>query len=253
MPALYLVHLDRTHLGDPTFVQSLAQAYSRATPGDPASLIVHGSGEKLERTLEAQGVFPERVDGVLQVETDAQRRLAERAVREVNQELVGTLTDEVVSTVGVQGVDRSLLRRDADGSVVSGTVGWLEALLKQRVLPVVSALAPDAAPNAAPDAASGDGRATVVEIPTHEAVRALADGLSDAFDPVAVVFTTSGRPGIVPDAEPLDVAGPDAVTDADVAAPDDVRRLVDTGLPVLVTNVKGFFADDGPSGTRVER
>lgn len=242
MPTLYLLHLDAAHLGDPTFVQSLAQQFSRSAAGEPASLLLHGSGEKLERTLEAQGVFPDRVDGVLQVD-DEHRPLVERAVREVNQELVGTLTDEVVPTVGVQGVDRSLLQRGADDALVAPKVGWLEALLKQRVLPVVSTLAP--VPS------GGDGRAGVTEVPAAAALRALAEGLSSAYEPVAVFFSSSGRAGLTGADAPPESVAPDAVTDADVPDPDAVRRVAASGLPVLITSVAGFFDDDGPRGTWV--
>ena len=116
MQSLYVVSLDRHHLGDDLFLKSLAQHVAEAGTDGPTCLLVHGSGEKVERTLEAKGYFPDRTGGVLDVESEGQRRLVERAVREMNQEIVAALTDEVVSTVGIQGVDRGLFRKEADGS-----------------------------------------------------------------------------------------------------------------------------------------
>ena len=124
---LYLLYLDRYHLGDEIFINNLAQRMHHAPAGDPLCLIVHGSGEKVERTLESQGFFPERTGGVLDVTEPEQIRLVERAVRETNQKLVATLTDEVVPAVGIQGVDRNLLRLE-EGTVTARKVGWLEAL-----------------------------------------------------------------------------------------------------------------------------
>ncbi|PSQ92766.1 MAG: acetylglutamate kinase, partial [Bacteroidetes bacterium QH_2_63_10] len=143
MQSLYVVSLDRHHLGDDLFLKSLAQHVADAGTDGPTCLLVHGSGEKVERTLEAKGYFPDRTGGVLDVESEDQRRLVERAVREVNQEIVAALTDEVVSAVGIQGVDRGLFQKEADGSLRAANAGWVSALLKQRVLPVVSALVED--------------------------------------------------------------------------------------------------------------
>jgi hypothetical protein len=239
MPDLYVLYLDRHHLGDDLFIKSMAQRFSRAPAGEPFTLIVHGSGEKVERTLEAEGLFPDRREGVLDVETEKQRRLVERAVREANQELVGTMTDEVVSTVGIQGVDRSLLQAAEEG-VEAGTTGWLEALIKQRVVAVVSALA------------RRDG--AVREVWAAEAAIALARGLEEGFE-VSVVFLTRGdRPGLQRPAgsgETAAAAAPGDVTDDDVPEPDAVARVAQAGVPVLVTNLDGFFADDGPAGTRI--
>lgn len=239
MRSLYLLYLDRDHLGDPTFVKSLAQQAGQSPSGEPPSVLVHGSGEKVERTLEAEGYFLERVNGTLEVETDAQRRLVERAVREVNQDLVGTLTDEVVSTVGIQGVDRGLLALDEAGTLQAGATGWVEALVKQRVLPVVSALA------------RTPGDAPVREVSTADVVETLATAFADTFDPTAVFLATTGRPGIPDNDDIRDDIAIDAVTEAHVASPEVVRRVFNTGIPVLLTSVRGFFAEDDPTGTRV--
>lgn len=241
MRSLYLVYLDRHHLGDDLFLKSLAQHFADAGTDGPTCLLVHGSGEKVERTLEAKGYFPDRTGGVLDVESEDQRRLVERAVREVNQEIVAALTDEVVSTVGIQGVDRGLFGKEADGSLRAANAGWVSALLKQRVVPVVSALVED------PDTG------TVREVPAVEAVRALGRALEASFDPVACALTTGDRSGLPSEEGGIQaVVEPDAVTDADVPEPSAVRRLAESDLPVLITSLQGLLGGAEPTGTRLE-
>ena len=242
MQSLYVVSLDRHHLGDDLFLKSLAQHVAEAGAEEgPTCLLVHGSGEKVERTLEAQGYFPDRTDGVLDVESEEQRRLVERAVREVNQEIVATLTDEVVSAVGIQGVDRGLFQRASDEPLQASNAGWVSALLKQHVVPVVSALAED------PD--SGDVR----EVSAVEAVRALSRALDASFDPVACVLTTGEAPGLPDGAGGIEeTVGVDAVTEEHVPDPSAVRRLSEAEIPVLVTSLQGLFTREEAEGTRVQ-
>lgn len=239
MRPLYFVYLDRYHLGDPTFIKNLAHEAGQRPSGEPSSIMVHGSGEKVERTLEAQGYFPERVEGVLEVQTAEQRRLVERAVREVNRDLVGTFTDEVVSTVGVQGVDRGLLRLDESGGLHARKTGWIEALVKQRVLPVVSALA------RTPD------ETEVREVASAEALTALAAAFEASFDPKAVFLVTTGRPGIAGAEGIQPEVALDAVTEEHVPEPDAVRQVHDAGVPVLLTSIHGFYQEEGPDGSWV--
>lgn len=241
MQSLYLLLLDRHHLGDALFLKSLAQHFAEAGGEALASLLVHGSSEKVERTLEAQGQFPERADGVLDVETEEQRRLVERAVREVNQDVVATLTDQVVSTVGVQGVDRGLLRTDEDGTLQAANAGWISALVKQRVVPVVSALVE------APD--TGE----VWEVNATDVVIALARALDESFDPVGCVFTTGEAPGLLDEhGEVLETAAPNVVTREHVPDPSAVRRLSQSQIPVLLTSLQGLFSGGRPDGTRIQ-
>ncbi len=240
MQSLYLVYLDRHHLGDDLFLKSLAQHLSDAGTEAPACLLVHGSGEKVERTLEAQGYFPDRTNGVLDVESEDQRRLVERAVREVNQEVVAMLTDEVVSTVGIQGVDRSLFQQSADETIHAPNAGWVSALLKQRVVPVVSALVE------APDTG------TVREVWPVEAVVALAQALDTSFDPVACLFTTEDRPGLPgADGEVRTEAPVEAVPDAHFPEPSAARHLVEAEVPVMVTSLQGLLGGYDVEGTRI--
>lgn len=235
---LYILYLDRYHLGDELFINDLAQRLHQAPPGEPLCLLVHGSGEKVERTLESQGFFPERRGGVLDVEAPEQVRLVERSVRETNRELVATLTDEVVPAVGIQGVDRNLLRLE-EGTVVAQRVGWVEALLSQRVVPVVSALVEH------PE----EGR--VREVYAADAVVALAEAF-DTVDPVVVFFTTGPHAGWADATGVQDTVSPDALREGGpLPEPDAVRRIVQENSRGLITNLGGLFAESGPTGTWV--
>lgn len=241
MQSLYVLYLDRHHLGDDLFLKSLAQHLADAGPGGPTCLLVHGSGEKVERTLEARGYFPERTEGILDIESEKQRRLVERAVREVNQEIVATLTDEVVSTVGIQGVDRGLLQKDPDGLLQATNVGWVSALLKQHVVPVVSALV------------EAPGGGPVQEVWPVEAVGALVHALDGSFDPVACVLTTTDRSGL-PDGDEGIRADEraDAVSDEHVAEPSAVHSLSEDNVPLLITSLQGLFGGATVRGTRIQ-
>lgn len=237
MQTLYLVYLDRHHLGDDLFLKSLAQHFSEGTSGEPACLLVHGSGEKVERTLEAKGYFPERTEGVLDVEGEEQRRLVERAVRETNQEIVAALTDEVVSSVGIQGVDRNLLGFDADGTVTATNVGWLAALIKQRIVPVVSALV---------EAEEGAREVWAADVGV-----ALAEALAASFDPVACALTTTDHPGLLDATGSLDEVSLEAVSEDDVPDYAAVQRMHEAGLPILLTNLQGLLGGSSLQGTRI--
>lgn len=243
MRSLYLLYLDRYHLGDPLFVKNLAKHIQQGPTRE--CLIVHGSGEKVERTFEAQGLFPERTRGVLNVESIEQKRLVERAVREANHDIVGSLTDEVISTVGIQGTDRGLLRLEAgqqqaegDGApaapsgedieVTTGNVGWLEALLKQQVIAVVSALA--------------KSESGVHELWTADAATALADALDDVFDITAVMLTTGDRPGVTDATGTREEATVDAAS-SQIAEPEAAKHLIQAGISVIVTSPKGLWSD----------
>ena len=234
---LYIIYLDAYHLGDRIFINDLAEQIGSAS--DMPCLLVHGSGEKVERTLESKGFFPERTDGVLDVSEPEHIQLVERAVRETNQHIVGTLTDAVVPTVGAQGVDRSLLQLDEEGSVTASQTGWLAALLKQQVVPVISALVEHPT----------EGR--VREVNAADAAVALAEALDD-FDPTVVFFTRSNRPGLADANGTLDSVPEDAL-DAHDALPDAaaVRRVAAAGLDVLMTSLEGLFAGGTPAGTRL--
>lgn len=227
---MYLLYLDRHHQEDLLFVPQLARTLAAAGPRRPRTALVHGSGEYVERMLEGQGRFVERAAGGALVPGDAEEaRLVERGVREMNQKLVATLTDELVPAVGVQGADRGLLRHDGD-AVVLGRGGWLCDLAAQGVVPVVSALAQGAA--GASEAAPG------------AALAALAGACSDG---TAVLLARRGA-DVVPEDGLRRSADADALAEA-VPEPDVLRALAARGVPVLVTRVDAFLHESGPRGT----
>ena len=174
---------------------------------------------------------------MLQVE-GAAVELVERAVRDFNRQLVGVLTNEVVSCVSVQGASRNLITR-REGELHLRGSGWIDALIRQGVLPVVSALAVDA------------GRQRVVEVPADEVVTVFARLLAD-LDPTVVFFTRTERPGLVRDGEPVhEVVVTDLPGEQVVPEPDAVRRVVEAGVPVLVTDPRALGEQDRVAGTHV--
>lgn len=241
MPAYHLLYLDRYHLGDPLFLQSLARALAGAGPGQPGTVLVHGSGEEAERLLEAEGLFLEREDGILQVSSAGEAALVQRAVRQLNRTLVALFTDAAVATVGLMGTDRRLLEVQPDGALTVHGAGWLKGLLDRRVVPIVGALAREA----------GQGR--IGEVATDAAVAAIGQAMGPE-DVRVVVFTRSNLPGIMEGRATVpEVSIEDVQDDRIVPEPDAVRRVLSAGLSVLLTNTARLVGASGAAGTRVVR
>lgn len=243
LSVLYILYLDTEHVSDPLFLESLAQQFHTHSVGHRRALIMHGSSEKVERTFEAEGEFIERENGLLPVETDKQRRLVERDLRETNQSIVATLTDQVVPTVGIQGADRQLLRRTDTGEVdAAANLGWLDALLKQHVVAVVSSMVAETDKDIAE------------EIPLPEATAALArhfaaDAVTDDPPVRVVLFHPDDTPGLRGDDDSLlDACAP---THPNMPHKNAVQTLTAAHVPVLMTNVRGFFDGNAPTGTLV--
>ncbi|MES3630315.1 MAG: hypothetical protein PPP56_09140 [Longimonas sp.] len=243
-PVLHILYLDTEHVSDPLFLDTLAQQFHKHPVGHRRTLIVHGSSEKVERTFESDGVFIEREDGLLPVETEEQRRLVERDLRETNQSIVAALTDQVVPTVGVQGTDRQLLHRTESGAVEAApNLGWLDALLKQHVVAVVSSMID------APDSPIAE------EVPLYEAASALGQYFmrNDVTDaPVQVVFFhPDDTPGIRGENGAIrDRHAPPSRSD-DVPHAAALSHLAQAGIPALITNVQAFFSGSRPEGTAI--
>ena len=235
---MYLIYLDDYHLDDLLYVPSLAQQMGRMRRVRPACLFVHGSGEQAERLLEAEGLFPERKDGVVQARTPEEAALVEGALRQVNRRVVGALTEEGVHAVGFQGADRGLLLVDEDGALTTGRVAWLKDLAEKRAVPVVSALA------------QRTEEKTARAVPGPAATVALARALGGG-DMVVVVFTRTNQPGIVEARQPLPDLPLDALPDAILPDSEAVRTLVEADIPVLLTSVRGLFSTDEPQGTMI--
>lgn len=240
---LYILYLDTEHVSDPLFLEALAQQFHQHPVGHRRALIVHGSSEKVERTFEAEGEFIERENGLLPVETEEQRRLVERDLRETNQSIVATLTDQVVPTVGIQGTDRQLLRRTDDGTIAAANnLGWLDALLKQHVVAVVSSMI------------ASDPDTIAEEVPLPEATAALAryfaaDAVTDDPPVRVVLFHPDDTPGLHADDGTLHEECPPS--HPKMPHKYAVHTLAETDVPMLLTNTRGFFEGDKPTGTRI--
>ena len=152
---MFVLYLDAYHLGDPLFLTGLARdARARFDAGGSGFVIVHGTGEAGERAVEALGIEPARESGALVPPTPEAARAAERAGRDLLRQVVHELSEAGVHAVRVTGADRGLVR--ADGSI--GKASWVGDLARQRAVPVVLSLAPEAsgevgsgAPGGAPD------------------------------------------------------------------------------------------------------
>ncbi len=135
---MLLLYLDAYHLGDPLFLAGFARDV-KAHRGP--LLLAHGGGEEAERALEAAGFLATRRAGRLETDAPGAGALVERAVRDLNRRIVHELNEAGVAALRILGTDRGLLRLGEGGAVDVGRVGWLAALVSQRVVPVVGLLA----------------------------------------------------------------------------------------------------------------
>ena len=235
-PTVYILYLDDYHAGDVHFLQSLARGLARRTKR-PAPAIVHGSGEHAERLLEANGIFRRREHGILQIETQEEHGLVERAARQLNQKLVGLLSDAVVSSVGVFGTQRRALVVQGETVVALGTE-WMLGIMQQGIVPVLASFG------------RHEGAGTVGEIPTADAVIALGRALEGNVE--VVVFTTTNLPGIMAEGRTLSEIGLDhPAIERAVPADADLMPIIDAGLPIFLTNTTRFADSGGAVGTRI--
>lgn len=234
---LYLLYLDRYHMGEEIFLKNLARTLAGKHGTAPPAMIVHGSGEAAERVLEGEGLFPERRGGVLQVTSPREVELVDRAVRQFNKKLVDLLTDEIVPAVGIQGINRNVLRLTEDGTLVIGNVGWIEQLIEQKTVPVISAVAYDV-----------EGQ--IREVNAAKAATGISQSLP-SLDVTVVFFTKNNRPGIAADDGIQEEVTVSQLPAEVLPEPDAVREVARSGLPVLVTDVRGLVEEEGPVGTAV--
>ena len=238
----YVLYLDRYHLGDVLFLQSLTRAMGGARAAGLEALVVHGSGEEAERLLEGEGYFVAREGGVLQVTSAVEAALVDRAVRQLNRRLVSLFTDAVVATVGVVGTDRGLLRAQSDGGVALHRPEWLLKLVRQGVVPVVGAVA-----RAADGTGAGEVDAASVAL---AAAQALGAGTGEEVG--VACFTQTNLPGVMDGRSPRARIRVSELPDEGlVPEPEAVRRFVAAGVPVLLTNTARLVDRGGPTGTRV--
>ena len=131
-----VVYLDPYFLGDPLFVPGLARDLAARGSG---VLLVHGSGERGERALEALGDVPTSDGGVWRTRGLEGEQAVERAARELNREIHHELNEAGVATIRVAGSDRGLLR-PVGGALEVGNAAWLSQSLAQGVTAVLVSL-----------------------------------------------------------------------------------------------------------------
>lgn len=128
--------LDAYHLGDPLFLTGLARDLQARGAG---LVVVHGTGERGERALEALGLDPRAEGGAWITATEEERGAVERSGRDLNREIAHELNEAGIAAVRVLGADRGLLKRGPDRRLDTGRVGWVGDLVRQGAVPVVAA------------------------------------------------------------------------------------------------------------------
>lgn len=224
-----IAYIDRYHQEDPLFLRGLAWALKSEHAQTPPFILVHGSGERVERQLEAEGLIPARNDGVLMAASELERALIERSIRETNQKMVAVLTDQLISSVGIQGTDRNLLRIKEDGELEVGAITWIKHLAEKRIVPVISALAVDQPTN------------RIVEVDVARMLGALSLS-SSPREPMSVVFFSKTDHAQVKHEK----IAQDRVLLGEINGhpsnpePATLQRVADLGVPVVLTNAVGF-------------
>jgi acetylglutamate kinase len=113
-----------------------------------APIVVHGGGPELAHALEKLNGHAELIDGI-RVTAASELRVVEMLTGQINAELVTMLNRGGASAVGLSGKDAALLRakklvrhdgRDLGlvGELVEVNKGFLESLIGQRYIPVIS-------------------------------------------------------------------------------------------------------------------
>ncbi len=229
-----VLYLDRYHLGDPLFLNGLA----RDVLAFPEPLVlVHGAGEEAERALEAQGRVPEWRDGVLVVESDADRALVERAARDLNRRIVHTLNDAGVSAVRLDAGSRGLFRVGEAGLEVNKT-DWLRALVAQGVVPVIAALL-------------DEGRAAAREVGGGAVAGRLAEALTRSGEPSCVLaMVKSGSYAPESEHRALGAVPSDALPEDLLPEPEAIRTSLAAGAETRLIGRRDLrFGASG--GTRI--
>lgn len=191
---MLVVLLDPYHLGDPLFITQLARDVQARSGG---LVLVHGSAERGERALEALGAVAVEEDGRWRTGTEPERAAVERAMRELNRQVVHELNENGVSAVRVTGANRGLLRV-VDGAVAAGETAWVRRLVEQGVVLVAAALV------------EADG-GTLVEVDAAAAAAVLADALG-----AEAVVALAARRSVPEGTSALRSVGRDLYPDADL-------------------------------------
>jgi acetylglutamate kinase len=113
-----------------------------------APIVVHGGGPELAHALDKLNGHAETIDGI-RVTAASELRVVEMLTGQINAELVTMLNRGGASAVGMSGKDAALLRakklmrtdgRDLGlvGELVEVNKGFLESLIGQKYIPVIS-------------------------------------------------------------------------------------------------------------------
>ncbi|MEM6646670.1 MAG: hypothetical protein AAF730_10490 [Bacteroidota bacterium] len=231
---LFILYLDDYHQADMLFLRGLA---GQVREGGAPTMIVHGGGEAAERHLEANGYFPERgADGQWQDLTPQEHALIEQATRMANRTLTALFNDHVVSVVGVQGTDRTLMQLDEASHLTLGRTQWLLDWTEKRVVPIISALA-----------VAPDGRTA---LPSVEQVAEAFCRRFESAQPTVVMFSKKNRQGLERDGRLVTEWTMDTLPPSHhLQAPKAARQLVQQGASVLVTSPTGLYRKPTANGT----
>lgn len=111
-------------------------------------VLVHGGGKAVDESLAQLGLNPLKVQGIRCTDSDTLRVTLMVLCGWVSKQIVASLIARGVDAIGMSGVDGGLIRvrklehPEVDlgmvGEVVSVRAGFLEALLDQGTMPVVS-------------------------------------------------------------------------------------------------------------------
>ena len=110
----FIAVLDYEHLDNGMFLKSFARALSKKKK---RGIIIHGASEYTERIIQT---------GVMREEAEL------RAIKELNHRLIALFADEGVSTIGLNGFQKSLITTDGKEIFVDKT--QLHDLPKQPML-----------------------------------------------------------------------------------------------------------------------
>ena len=174
--------------------------------------------------------------GLFIAETQEHRLLIERALLEQNQHIHNTLNEAGIACIRALGAQRGLLRRFSDGSIGAGRVDWLEASTSKAVYPIIASSIPS--------------EHTSVEVAVTAATIALAKK-TYASPSTIVFFSRKGRAGIYKDGTHLIASSINDVNSDEVHDLDALREVVQAGINVMLTSIKGLLGPNTIAGTRI--
>jgi acetylglutamate kinase len=147
-----IVKIGGSLMESPEALRGLTKALAELWLGGMPLVLAHGGGKDISRNLQRLGEEPRFKDG-LRVTSEAAMEVVEMTLSgSVNKRLVSMLQFAGARACGISGVDGStLICRPLDpdlgrvGTVTQARPALVEALLKERFLPVLSPVSADAA------------------------------------------------------------------------------------------------------------